>query len=78
MVSSEIDQMLVKDGSNIHQMYRSRVKDFIRDRSNISQRWVKYKSEMGQISVRDRSNGSQGWVKYPSDIQVKSNGSRWR
>ena len=50
----------------------------VRDGSNISQIWVKYKSEMGQISVRDRSNGSQGWVKYPSDIQVKSNGSRWR
>ena len=46
MVSLEIDQMLVRGGSNIHKRYRSRVKGVVgdtgqmldRDGSNISQR----------------------------------------
>ena len=51
--------MVVRDGSNIHQIYRSRVKDLIGDRSNVSQRWVKYQSEIDQMLVRDGSNISQ-------------------
>ena len=45
--------MLVRDESNISQIYRSRVKDLIGDRSNVSQRWVKYPSD-----IQVKSKGS--------------------
>ena len=62
--------MKVRGGSNNHQRYRSRVKGVVGDRSNVSQRWVKYQSEMGQMVVRGGSNIHQ--------IQVKGKGSHWR
>ena len=62
--------MVVKGGSFNHQRYRSRVKGVVGDRSNVSQRWVKYQSEIGPMVVRGWSNIHQ--------IQVKSEGCRWR
>ena len=45
--------MKVRGWSNIHQI---QAKGLLGDRSNVSQRWVKYQSEMGQILVRGGSN----------------------